>query len=460
MRNPDSATPYDLLGRVYLAAGQTDKARKVYEQLIEIDPGNAIAYHTLADFALSKGDYDGARAFYQEILKHTPDSLPTTMRIAASYALQGDSAQMVATLQKAITAHPQAIPPKLVLARYYISRGRAADVAPLLHSLSQEQQSLPEVLAVQAASQVVQKSYSAALMTIDRLIGLQPAVGHYHYLRAMAFAGLNEPEKTRAELLKVVEFAPTHVTARLALARLALFFKDEQQFEAQLAEVRKISPDNPDLLALEAAHAQLSGDTQDAQRLLATLFDQQPTTATLILLAHQVRANGDSDGAIALMRGWLADHADDITVRAGLADMQVRKHELDKAAHQYKEIISRDGDNLFALNNLAWILKDTDPKQALDYARKAVAAAPGVAALSDTLAVVLLKNQRVDEARQVIDSALAVAPDKTSLHFHSAQIKAAAGDKAGAVAVLTDLLASKDNFAERAEAEQLLAKLQ
>jgi len=56
-----------------------------------------------------------------------------------------------------------------------------------------------------------------------------------------------------------------------------------------------------------------------------------------------------------------------------------------KAIETYKSVISLNEGHVFALNNLAWLLKDRDAKAALSYAKKAKELAPDDLSVMDTL---------------------------------------------------------------------------
>jgi predicted Zn-dependent protease len=78
----------------------------------------------------------------------------------------------------------------------------------------------------------------------------------------------------------------------------------------------------------------------------------------------------------------------------------------------------------------------------------------------DTLAVVLLKNGQVKRAKRNIERVYRKKPNEPAVRYHRAMIDAAAGDKAAAIKALQALLGEGGDFSEKAEAQQLLDKLQ
>ena len=122
-------------------------------------------------------------------------------------------------------------------------------------------------------------------------------------------------------------------------------------------------------------------------------------------------------------------------------------------------MLGQDGDNITALNNLAWYLKERSPEEALQYAQRLAELDPDSAAAQDTLAMVLLNNGETKKAGWAINRALEQDPDNPSVRYHSALINVKAGKPAAAIEVLESLLSSGASFPDRAEAEALLQQI-
>ena len=119
-----------------------------------------------------------------------------------------------------------------------------------------------------------------------------------------------------------------------------------------------------------------------------------------------------------------------------------------------------DPDNVVVLNELAWLLKESQPGRALEYAERANALQPDSPALMDTLALSLYYNQKYQRARDVMRDALSQAPGHPALRYHEALIDVALGDNAKAIKTLQSLVSDNTEFSEMQEAKALLAKLQ
>ena len=95
----------------------------------------------------------------------------------------------------------------------------------------------------------------------------------------------------------------------------------------------------------------------------------------------------------------------------------------DEAEALYRRVLQSNPDNAEVLNSLAWLLAMKDPtkaEEALGLISKAVAVSGRHPTLIDTLAVVLIRANRLDQAVDQLTDAQKRAPNKSSLALHLA----------------------------------------
>jgi putative PEP-CTERM system TPR-repeat lipoprotein len=459
-RHPDSAATYNLIGRVQLVAGQETDAAKAFTRAREIAPGDPVASHSLAALAVRKQEYQEARGYYQDVLEYHDNDLSTLLKLAVLDGVEKKEQLMLEHLQQAATAHPKAVRPKVLLARYYLAQGKPAKVQPLMLELSKKQRQSPAALEVMALAQLAQKQYPEAKYGLEQLIEQQPDSAQAHFLLANAYAGLGDRAGLKRELERTIELVPRHFAARLALARLLLLEGEKDKVTEQLAVLNELSPDHTDVLRLKASLARVQGDQETASALLEDVFETSPGTDSMLSVARQKWAMGERAEALELQEQWAEEHPDDLTATLALAGTYSQQDQVEPAIAEYQQALEKDGQNVAALNGLAWHLRNKQPARALEYAERAAELAPESTLVMDTLAVVLLKNGQVKRAKRSIERVYAKKPNEPAVRYHRAMIDAAAGDKAAAIAALQALLGEGGDFSEKAEAQQLLTELQ
>ena len=458
-KNPDSVVPHNLRGEIYLSQEKVAEAKQAFNKALAIAKNDVIANNKLAFLSIQEENFGDARAYYEAILVAQPDHLETLLKLAALSELQKDYEGMEVQLKKAVETHPKDVQPRVMLARFYLTRGQPEQVAVILSPLDQSAQNLPDVLNVMGMSFLEREEYQDALATFERLIIQRPDAPQPHYHLGMTYRGLGDTDKEQAEFEKAVEMSPAYSEPRIELTRILFRQNDKKRVEENLAILNKLAPEHPEVLQLGAVKAMRDGDAKKALALSEQAFEKAPTTRNMLVLAQQRWVMGDQDGSREVIQSWLKKNPEDILAHHELATLYMSAGEEKKAIEEYSAILDIAPKNVVALNNLAWLLQDSNPKKALGYAEKAVDISGQAASALDTLAVILLKNGEIVRAQRAIERAVSQSKGDASILYHSAMINSAAGDDEAAINTLKSLLADSKSFAYRAEAEQLLKVL-
>ena len=457
-RHLTSVTPYNLLGRVYLEAGQQDEARASFEKALTFDKSDPAANHNLAQLAISGGDLARARQHYNTILAERENFLPAMIQLALLDARENNKEALLERLEQAIDAHPGELQPRLLMGRFQLSQGRPDKVAPIFADLDEVQRRSPPVLQLIALAQLSENENTEAQYTLEQLMDETPDSPALHLMMARAASGAGDAKRAERELHRALELDENYLPARIALARVALSGGQLEEFNGHLKKLTAQAPENIDVILLRAAAAANAGNFGAAVELAEQAYKLAPVRATLLALAaHQVAA-GDNEAAHRLYRNWIAKNPEDVAVRLVFADNLYKIGKVDAAVVQYHEVIKLDPDNIPALNNAAWHIREKDPARALEYIRHATSLAPGLADVLDTQAVVEYNNKDYGAATRSIERALDKRPDNSTLIYHKAMILAAKGDSAAAVEALNDIL-GREVFPESDQAQALLDDL-
>ena len=457
-RNPGSITPQNLLGRVHLAAGDSDKAKEYFEKALVLEPGDPSAHHNLAQLALAAKEFASARNHYLQILEHHKDFVPALLQLARLDARESDETALVSRLEQAIKISPTLVEPRILLGRYYLGKNKHAMVAPLLSPLSEVQKQSPQALELQALAQLAANNNSEAVYTAEQLVAADPETAGNHYLMALAAGREGNTEKAEHELLQALELDPRHFSSLLVMARLA-FDSGDSEFQRYLNTLMGIAPEHPDVLQLQARQSWREGEKQKALAVVQKAFKLAPNTKTMLNLSYYLLNVEGAEPVSELIRSWIADHPSDLQARMALADHLQQNGHIEAAMATYDEILELTPDNMVALNNQAWHLRLSAPAKALEYARRASALAPNRPEVLDTLGVIQYHNQDMTRARRSIERAIKGAPENRSMQYHLAMVEVAQGNTENALVLLTSVLSASGPFQGRADAEALLASL-
>ena len=97
-----------------------------------------------------------------------------------------------------------------------------------------------------------------------------------------------------------------------------------------------------------------------------------------------LRQTGQAKAADDVLANWLAKHPEDLDMRLSYGEA-LMTHDAAGAEKQFRAVLAKQPYNLSVLNNLAWVLRERDPKNALVYATRAQKLAPNFPAVLDTV---------------------------------------------------------------------------
>ena len=123
--------------------------------------------------------------------------------------------------------------------------------------------------------------------------------------------------------------------------------------------------------------------------------------------------------------------------------------------------IKADPNNALALNNLAYLISQTngDLDIALTYATHAKQRLPEHTEVNDTLGWIYMKKNLTDQAIDTFRTLVVKAPQNPTYHYHYAMALTQKGDRESAKKECQSALADKPNKQLDGEIRQLMAKL-
>jgi Flp pilus assembly protein TadD len=151
------------------------------------------------------------------------------------------------------------------------------------------------------------------------------------------------------------------------------------------------------------------------------------------------RRRGDTGSVLGLLRDWVEHRPTDAGARIMLAQAMTEHGDLDDARELLEQIYDEHPGNPVVLNNLAWLLRDSDPARALNYAEQAHRLFPDDPALMDTLGTLLLGRDDLERALGLLERAHAAAPGDPGIALNYAEALARAGRNGEARVLLAEL---------------------
>ncbi|MBU3070854.1 PEP-CTERM system TPR-repeat protein PrsT [Aestuariicella sp. G3-2] len=458
--NPENTNGYNLLGLTQLQMKQLGEANNSFLKARELSPDNISVLHNLASLSLVSGDSSKAESYYQEALKLDDEHLSTLVKLAL-LEQKTDPEAFIKHLETAISSHPTELQPRYLLARHYLTHGETEKVLTTLGEQNTRTKESIEISLLLAEYYLGNNQLPEAQDHISRALKLSPNNVDAIFLKSQLLAKQGKSEASQQALDQALELNPNHLISNLANINNMLRAGHYQQAKDESERLLALAPDNPTLLLTKGKAEAGLGESRQAEATLKQAFANAPSKQTLFPYSSAVYKRDQQEG-YAILEDWLEENPDDIVSRNFLAGVYLNDKMNDKAVSHYLIVLDKSNDNALALNNMAWLLREKDPKQALEYAEKATSVNPGSPALLDTLAVVLMHNNQNERALRTINEAtrkMDINNGDPSFFYHKAQILKALGKSQESRTILSALLDADGSFNEREEAQALIKTL-
>ena len=454
------------LSEVYVRAGRYDDALGSTSKLLAKQRDLAIARLIHGQASLGKGDVEGAFRDFQEAVRNDPKSAPARFYLARAYMLLGRKQEAEAEYKEVIKLDPAFGPAKRGLAAL---RGESEDERSQQQDIDQLRAFIKadpkNVLAREtlARAYLGRRQMKEAEAELRQILELEPQLAEPNVLLAQILLARNREEDAANYLRAALRGNPSHVDANVLLGRYLIGKGQREQAIRLLETAHSVNPNQPETQYLLANLYGQLGRLSDALNLAKSLQRAEPKSARpWVLIGALLVAEENPRGATDAFEKALAIDARSGEAHRGLGQTYRLLGQNDRAEQSYRRALDLNGDDVVALNDLAWLLSEIKkkPDEALPLAQKAERLAPRLAWVSDTLGWIHYRRQSYADAERVLSQAAERAPSNAVVRFHLGMTYAKLGRTHDAVSALRRAAQLDPKLADRERIEKLIKELE
>jgi Flp pilus assembly protein TadD len=293
-----------------------------------------------------------------------------------------------------------------------------------------------------------------AVASFRRLVSLRPDLASAQLLLSSALLLVGDRASASRALDAAAELAPQAEDVRLAQINFQI---DSGNTDAAVALARYFQSSNPGTAAdlMLAQSLERAKHNDQAVAVLNKSLSEHPDGLILMQLVHLALISNDRRHAADLMSKWLARKPNDTAVRTKYAIILLQQDEVAKATSQYQIIAKQEPNNIDALNNLSWLIQDSDPKRAQSLLARAVQLSPNSSHVADTLGWLKVRQKDVAGGLVLLNHAHSLEPNNPTITYHLIVALNASAKRSDALNLLKPLISSGAQFADRQEALKL-----
>jgi len=414
---------YNSIAAVYFSQNKPDEGLKNIQKAKEIDPAFAASYQNLATYFAATGKYDKAIEEYSLLLRNAPQNLHAMLGIAGLSELKGNEADALTYYQKAMeTKQPEAF---LAQASYFLKKKESSKALKVLDEALKIDSKNSAVLEMKGRLLVSEKKFKEALKTFEEIEAINPEAGVS--LKIGAYVAMKDISKAVDQARKIIEKYPRSARGYMVLGSI---YEGQKDYARAISEVKNG-------IRVDSTNAQ-------AFVYLGNLFEASKDFSQA-MSSYEEACRKKPDFVPALF------------AQGALLEQTGKKQE---AIVKYRTVLEKTDSYVPALNNLAYLcaLGYGSKEEALRLAISAFKREPGNVGVMDTLGFALLKNNRHEDARKMLEKAADLLPENPTVTYHLALAYKESGDKAKALKALQKALSLGD-FADAKTAALLVTEL-
>ncbi|WP_283787844.1 tetratricopeptide repeat protein [Bermanella sp. WJH001] len=385
-----------LLG-VDMSEGSRELWLESLTPLVSRYKANQALLFNIASLHQQQQNYDDALNICSELLKQHPEFYPAWSLKSRLLATQEKFDDAIKTINAALKHFKDDKSFLLLKARLLIKNKEIEKASDTFYKLHTANPHDAQILLPLALTQLEQKKYDDAKLSLQKLLNLHQMQSEAHYYLAR-IEQYNGNDKAALNHYLAMKGGREYLAAQGAIINIYLTQKDSDKALAHVRQQRTIDNEN-----------------------------QQ---AYFLMEVDILNRTGQYDASLTVLNAALNAYQDSTDLRYSRAMVAEKLGNMKQLEKDLEHIISLEPDNATALNALGYTLADRstrlDEAQAL--IEKALTIAPKDPAILDSLGWVYFRLGKLKDALDLLQQAFAMFPD-AEVAAHLGEVLWAMGDK-------------------------------
>ena len=493
--------PYLVAASFYDKIKNEEKAFKIYQEALSMEPDNISVKNTIARFHYSHMDIDSSKAIIDEILSQRSKFFPTRLlksEILISEKNYSDALNILTDLEK---EEPNAARLFYFKSLAYIGTGNYNQAKISVSKAIELSPSYFKARMLLSDLYLRERSYDLSEKEATKALKLIPNDYRTRLIRASAYAGLKKIEQAEKDLLTLTQTLPDNPTAFYQLGMLSFsqkkidvaeyyfdkaYTKNNRLIDAflQKINIQIIKKKYKEALDLCNKQLDLYKDIKTLQAIVHNiragvfLVQKENTLAQDALntaisldpdyiksyetLAKIFLSEKKKEDAIKQYERIIERKPDTASAHMILGTIYDASKNYEKAAYHYKEALKINPKFAAAANNLAYhyLQRTEDIDEAFNLARTAKTVRPEDPGIMDTMGMAYYGKKLYGNAIQEFLDSLKQIPDHPVVNYHIGLAYHKKGDNQKALDALKTALSLNDKFDGADNARQIIDELE
>ncbi|MBC7778669.1 MAG: tetratricopeptide repeat protein [Proteobacteria bacterium] len=400
---------------IALRAGVLQPAIEAASLWVSLDPESIPARQTVAALLVNSGQIQLARPHLERLLSAEGNNIgPGFMQLSVLFGKQADRAVVLGVVRDLAAKHPTLREARLAVAQ---AAWTAQDYELALVEVREAQRLSPdwELAALFETQMLARRSNTEALAQLEKFVAGNPKATEARLNLARLYAAEKRLPQSRKEFQRLAGDFPDNTELGLAIALLSLQLEDFDTAEPQLQKLLEANPKDPDLLRLYLGRtAEARNRLPEALKWYRSIEAGEQLVAAQLSEVNVLARQGEIKQAREALRRIVPDSLTQ-RVQLTLTEAQVLRDVKDfqGAFDVLGEALAKTPDSPDLLYDQALLAERLGKFDIVEKnLTRVIAIRPDHAHAHNALGYTLAdRNERLDEALKLIDTALKLAPE-------------------------------------------------
>lgn len=429
LRKAYATAPSDWLTTQYyvttlVAEGEMTEAQRVASELTEAFPSAPQPYWISSMLDYREGNTSRALVQMTSLLEDHPefaDAYPATAQLMRQ---QGQTLAATDLLMQGYQAIPER-PDLLEAALQW--RTEATSASDTLDWLLDQAANSPQDIALQLNSIAMNRLLAegdfaragelAEQYQASNQAPAQAMTGQYFRVRAQQAASQGNWADAGRWIEQAEQRQPQDLQTQFLAAQIENSQGRTEEAQARLDALLASRPGNHEIAAQKARLMAASNNRAAALDFVKTYWSQSPSRELASIYVALV-SDLEPERMLVALEQWHQVDPEAAAPWFMKGNYYLNQEANADAITAYREALSRDKNHIAALNNLAWLLREDSPAEALDLAARAVDIAPDNPGILDTYGWLLHLNGDHQQAVTILTRARQLAPGNADIEQH------------------------------------------
>lgn len=412
---PTDRDLYVFLGSLQASHKMLKESEKTFNKMIEQFPDEKDGYFYLGKVYIEDEQYDKAIEIFKNLAeKRGESSAQAYLELGGIYSIQKKFSDAEECFRQALNLDNYNLAARLNLGQTLANQKKFAEAYEVFEELSKL---APSNLGIQIKMALIlaeQKQFDKARDLFDKILQNKPGWDQVRFHLGRVLREQGKPEEAEKEFTQILKGQPSFVNSRIVLTLMFLNMKEPAKSLKYINEAIDAEPKDSEILHIKGSIMEELYRYTEAAEIYIKALELDPKNVKLVYsLGNAYEKGGQRTKSMETMETILFEKPDDPSALNFVGyTLSLMDRDLERAENLVRKALEIKPDDGYIMDSLAWVLfKRGKSDDALKFLEKAFVRVKSDPIISEHLGDVLTSKDRFQDAIEAYKKSISLNPD-------------------------------------------------